>query len=421
MADVGRDLHGAVERVHGRYGDAFTFGFGPIRYAWFVGPEAARTIFDTDRDAFSQRGAYDFLEPVGGRTALIASDEPEHLRRRRHVQPAFHGKHLARWISVAEEEFTAWFDDVRDRERSTDLYRDAKPVLVAIVSRILFGDGGLAANRSWLRDVHALMDYPGKPMLEQLWKVDLPGTEWSRFVAARRRVDAALYDDIRARRRATDRGAAVDEGVTAIGLLMKGETSAGTPLSDTEVRDQSLSLLSAGFDTTAAALAWTASYALRSRSLDPRLVEAVRGHDPVTIQREEFVDAFVKESLRLRPPAAALLRRTSRDVRVAGYDLPPGTRLAWSAWLTHRDDRWWSRPHTFDPERFLTSSVEPFSFLPFGHGIRHCIGAATSTALVKVAIALLVDRYRPALLGPTDPRPVGMTLQPDGGVNLALT
>src|SRR6056297_192099 len=197
---AGDDLHAAVAQLHRELGPAFAFGFGPIRFHWFVGPEAARTILRDELDAFSQKGGYDFLRPVGGDTALISSDEPAHLRRRRRVQPAFHGRQVAAWLATGEAILEPWLAQKAAHGEAFDLYRELRPRLVRIVARIVLGDVPLARDDAWLRDVDALMDFPGRPMLEQQWKLPIPGTPWARFTAARRRVDRALYAEIARRR-----------------------------------------------------------------------------------------------------------------------------------------------------------------------------------------------------------------------------
>jgi hypothetical protein len=408
---AGDDLHAAVAELHAELGPAFAFGFGPIRFAWFVGAGAARAILHERRDAFSQRGGYDFLKVVGGPTALISSDEPEHLRRRRRVQPAFHGRHTASWLASGEAVLGPWLEALAASGEAVDLYRGLRPRLVRIVARIALGDVPLASDPAWLRDVSALMDFPGRPMLEQQWKIPLPGTPWGRFVAARRRVDRALYGEI-ARRRAA--GAADGGAGDVLGMLL-GPDGEGDGLSDAELRDQTLSLISAGFDTTAAALTWCLAMAAEHEEAGARLRAALADGDPVAAQREPYVDAFVKETLRLRPPAAAALRRTVREVEVAGYRLARGQRVALSILLTHRDPEVFPDPERFDPDRFAACEPPPFGYVPFGYGVRHCIGAGTATALVKAGLALTLGRFRTRPLRPGPYRPVGMTLHPEGG------
>jgi len=415
MTLAGDDLHAAVAHLHARYGDAFAFGFGPIRFAWFVGREAARTILHERRDAFSQRGGYDFLKVVGGPTALISSDEPEHMRRRRIVQPAFHGRQVAGWLRDGEALLAPWFEQVARSGETIDLYRGLRPRLVRIVARIVLGSVPLARDDAWLRDVDALMDFPGRPMLEQQWKIPLPGTPWGRFVAARRRVDRALYAEIERRERE-----AVLEGDDVLSMLMRAGREQGTSLSASELRDQSLSLISAGFDTTSSALSWAVAMGFEH----PDRFEAVRDElaplDAVAAQRAPALDAFVKETLRLRPPAAAALRRTVEPVEIAGRHVPAGQRVALSILRTHLDPEVFPDPERFDPDRFAADPPDPFAYLPFGYGARHCVGAGTATALLKAGLTWLAGGYEltPARPGPY--RPVGMTLQPEGGLPVRL-
>ena len=422
LALAGDDLHAAVAELHERYGDAFAFGFGPIRFAWFVGPAAARTILHDARDAFSQRGGYDFLRPVGGATALISSDEPEHMRRRRIVQPAFHARQVRSWLADGEAELVPWFDDLAARGAAFDLYRGLRPRLVRVIARIVLGDVPLARDDAWLRDVDALMDFPGRPMLEQQWKIPLPGTPWARFVAARRRVDRALHAEIARRRSELDvaRDESGEEPDDVLSMLMRARHEDGTRLTPMELRDQSLSLISAGFDTTSSALTWSVAMLLEHPAEAAPLRDGLAGGDASAAQRLPTLDAFVNETLRLRPPAAAVLRRTTRPIEVAGRQLPARQRVALSILRTHLDPSVFPDPLRFDPSRFAAPATDPFGYLPFGYGARHCIGAGTATALVKAGMAWLVGRYEVEPLRDGPSKPVGMTLHPEGGLPLRL-
>lgn len=413
---AGDDLHAAIADLHEHYGDAFAFGFGPIRFSWFVGREAARTILLDRRDAFSQRGGYDFLKVVGGPTALISSDEPDHMQRRRIVQPAFHGRQVASWLNDGEALLRPWFDELAERGEPTDLYRGLRPRLVRIVARIVLGDVPLARDADWLRDVDALMDFPGRPMLEQQWKIPLPGTPWARFVAARRRVDRALYAEIARREPAPD-----PQANDVLSMLLRAQHADGTRLTARELRDQSLSLISAGFDTTSSALTWTVAMALEHPEAWQPVRNELDGLNALDAQRAPRLDAFVNETLRLRPPAAAMLRRTVEPVDIAGRHVPAGQRIAFSVLRTHLDPEVFPSPTRFDPTRFLGTSPDPFGYLPFGYGARHCIGAGTATALVKAGATWLMTGYEVQAERTDAARPVGMTLHPEGGLPIRVT
>jgi cytochrome P450 len=151
-----------------------------------------------------------------------------------------------------------------------------------------------------------------------------------------------------------------------------------------------------------------------------RLRDELDGGDPVAAQRAPFTDAFVRETLRLRPPAAAVLRRTVRDVEIAGHRVPAGRRVALSILRTQLDPEAFPDPERFAPERFLNGDPPPFAYLPFGYGARYCIGAGTATALVKAGLALTLGRYRAEPVGANPYRPVGMTLHPEGGLPVRL-
>jgi cytochrome P450 len=197
------------------HGDAFVFGFGPIRFHWLVGrePPTASCLLDA-ADAFrNARRLPASCEPIGGPTALIVSDEPEHLRRRRSVQPAFHPRLVDAWAEAAAARFERFVDE-RLAARGGPLLPALRPVVLEIVLDVLLGPSARSRHPRLADDVATMMAFANQPLLAQMIKLPLPPAPWARFVAARRRADAALRADIRERRAATalSEGAGRGEG-----------------------------------------------------------------------------------------------------------------------------------------------------------------------------------------------------------------
>ncbi|CAN5476578.1 cytochrome P450 [soil metagenome] len=412
---------GAVCALHERYGPIFRFGFGPVRFVWLVGEEAVRLVLQERPESFGLSRAYRFLAPITGESALITSDGARHHQRRRLVQPAFYPQRLGEALALVQANARRLADDLAGRER-VDLHSELRPRVLRTVCEVLLGPETLARHPALVPAVAAMMDFANLPFLAQGFKLPLPGTPWTRFLWARRRADALLYGEIR-RRRTLGAG----DGVLA--MLLGARDEEGRGLSDLEVRDQSLSLLSAGFDTTSAALSW-AIYGLLTR---PDYLAALREElsgvpvlEPTQLKALARLDWLVKETLRLYPPAPAGLRQALEDVPFRGYTIAKGSLVAFSIYATHRQESLYPSPLLFKPERWDPDApgyrpVSPYGYLPFGGGLRYCIGAGLATMTIKLFLIALLGRFRltPAWTGSVTE--TGNTVQPKGGLPLRLS
>ncbi len=407
------DTRAAIDVLRARHGDAFVFGFGAIRFHWLIGAEANRFVLQERAGAFRNREAYRFLEPIGGPTALIVSDEPEHLRRRRRVQPAFHRQRVDTWTERAVDAFEAWSRTVIGRG-TVALQGALRGVVLDLVIDVLLGPGTRTRHPGLHRDLASMMAFANQPFLAQLFRVPLPGTPWWRFLAARRRVDEVLYAEI-ARRR--EHGAD-DDSVVSLLLRSEGE---GAALDDAELRDQAVSLVSAGFDTTTAALTWCA-WLLCDEALRTRVADDVAALDPATAAAHPTIDALWREALRLYPPAPAILRVTAEDVLWRDVHLPAGALVGLSTFHTHRDAASWREPTSVRLERWAgddgpwSAPRDPFAYLPFGHGARYCIGAGLARTLAGAWLSVMLRSARWHALDPANVKPVGTTLSPPRGL-----
>jgi len=413
---AGGDVRAALDACRSRHGDAFVFGFGPIRFHWFLGLDGFRFALHDQVEAFGNAGAYGFLEPIGGPTALIATDDPDHLRRRRSVQPAFHARQVSAWTEVAAQRFERFLADTV-ASGGGPLLPKLRPVVLEVVLDVLLGAGARRRHPRLAADVATMMAFANQPLLAQMIKVPLPPAPWAGFLAARRRADAALRADIRARRRGEALG---DGGV--LELLIGLDADPTSRLSEDELRDQALSLVSAGFDTTTAAIGWLTYLMARDELRDPVAAELAT-LAPAEALRAPLTGALLQESLRLYPPAPAVLRRVRKRVDWRGHPLPVGSRVGLSVWHLHRDAALWRDPERAEPRRWLErdgpwgAPRDPFSYVPFGHGGRYCIGAGLAKA-TTIAFAWAATRAGRWSLDGGDERPIGMTLVPASGLSL---
>jgi cytochrome P450 len=419
-------INAAVMDLHQKYGEIFAFGFGPIRFHWLVGHDALKFVLLDNPDAFSMKRAYGFLEVIGGSTALISSDEPEHLHRRRIVQPAFHGTRIQRWNEQFQVTIEAFYNQ---RENQTfDFYALTRSHMLGLIVMLLLGKETLARYPNLLKDVETLMHFANLPFLAQQFKIALPGLPWYTFIQARKRVNKILYHEIQTRKPSAN-----DDSLLA--MLLETKDESGKRLTDKEIRDQCVSLVSAGFDTTAATLTWGV-YLLLTH---PRVLESLRSEvigvmgggwrvmakpfspSPITHHPSPLLDAVINETLRLYPAAPAGLRMATRDLEYKGFHIPKGSLLAYSIYATHRQESIFSDALQFKPERWLEGKkLDTFDYLPFGYGGRYCIGARLATTLVKLHLTHLLCNYEIKADWQTPIEETGNTVQPKGGLPVLL-
>ncbi len=383
MARPGAFLQG----VHRRFGDPVT-----IRTYWteepmvlFSGPDAVREVFRLDPAIAPAGQSWEFLRPFAGPDSILLLDGDAHVRERRLLQTPFHGERmraLAPLIAeLARQELGTW------RGRVVTLAR-ARHLTLEIILRVIFG---AREEREVARLRHAidttLDDVRSLPRLLAMALVqrDLgPRSPWGRFRLAVERFDALLLQTV-AQRRAQPAGDAV------LDLLLEQRDADGRPPTDRHVRDQLVALLMGGHDTSAATLAWAFERLARHPLVHARLREG----DPA------YLDAVVKEVLRVRPTLTIAPRLLLEPVQIAGRRLPAGVQVAACLWLALRREDLWPQAAAFRPERWLEGAPrDPASWIPFGGGVRRCAGAPFAEMelreVLRVAAGLTIRPVRPA-------------------------
>jgi cytochrome P450 len=234
---------------------------------------------------------------------------------------------------------------------------------------------------------------------------------WVRFMHEREELDAVLYEEISRRR---GEGAAGRDDIFS--LLLEARYEDGSPMTDKELRDELITLLVAGHETTATALAWTFELLFRRQDVMRRLTAELQDDG------EEYLEAVVTEALRLRPVIAQVSRRTTAPLELDGYVIPAGTLLAPSIYLVHRRADVYPEPRSFKPERFLDDAPQTYTWLPFGGGVRRCVGASFAMSEIKVVLRTILARakLRPASPEPEPPVPRAITFAPKHGAMAVL-
>jgi hypothetical protein len=309
-------------------------------------------------------------------------DEQPHLRRRKLLLRPFHGEALSRWEDVfaelAAREVDGW-----SAGRPFALLPAMKRVTMEAILRAVMG----VSDPARLAELTA-----GILRLDRLAGIVLPlpplqrdlgrWSPWRRFVAARDHMDSLVYREIAERR------AAPDPAGDVVSLLIEARYDDGSAMTDRELRDEMYALLAAGYETSSTALTWCFERILRTPAVHDRLRA-----DPAD---DEYLDAVIKETLRLRPPATDASRLLSRSVELGGYELPAGTQVVVPLPLLHLRERSYPEPNEFRPERWLAggdgAAAESYAYVPFGGGVRRCLGASFAQLEIRTVLRTVLER-----------------------------
>ena len=392
--------HRMLARYRRRYGDVFAVKVWPFDPLVVVGdPAEVKRIFRGDPEQLHAGEGNRVLGPIVGPHSVLVLDDKPHLRTRKMLLPPFHGERMRVYGDVMRE--------LTEAEVATWPAGEAFPVLPAmqrltlrIILRTVFG-----VEKDMARLEQALirlMRRGAQIMLMPLLQRDYgPGSPQRRFEASRAEVDALLLAEIARRREAPD-------GTDVLSMLLAVED----PPSDAELRDHLITLLLAGHETTATTLAWTFERLVRH----PQALERAATGDTA------YTDAVVQESQRIRPVITYVMRTLQAPMTVAGHEVPEGATLGTSITIMHRRPDLYPDPLAFRPERFIESKPETYTWIPFGGGVRRCLGAAFATFEMRQVLSVVLARRA---LSTPDPRPEryrrrGITFVPGrGGVIVA--
>jgi cytochrome P450 len=378
-----RDPIGFLRRCQTRYGDVFMTRFpGLGRVVYLADPAETKRVF-TGSPALFHTGEANarWLEPALGSASIMNVDDADHLRQRRLLLPPFHGDRIRRYedivVEVATLEIESW-----PLGEPFSMLAATQRITLEVMLRAVFG-----VSRERLHsfreavltlDKAAEIVLPVPPLRRDLGRF----SPWARFKRARGAVDELFFEEI-ARARSDPR---LEERDDVLAMLVSARDEDGTPMSDREVRDEIMTLVAAGYETTASSLAWLFERALRTPPVLERLMAAPADG--------EYADAVIKETLRLRSPVTDATRVLTRDAEVAGYQLRKGSLLIVALPLIHLRPDTYADAEAFRPERFLEGDPEPYTFVPFGGGTRRCIGAAFAQFEMKIVMRTVFERAR---------------------------
>ncbi len=368
-------------------------------------PSDIKEVFTGDPEIFHAGSANVVLRPILGESSLLLLDGDRHMRERRLMMPAFHGERMQAYATImreaADRSIDAW-----PVGRPFSMHHEMQAVTLEVIMRTVFGIEDAAQKGALRRSLVDMLAFGDRPSLLLLIGPDgrlrwqgvhdrlgrlSPWASFKRTIAA---VDRQLLEEIQRHRKVAATGDDV------LSMLLAARDEDGGALSDGQLVDEMKTLLVAGHETTATALTWTVLELLQS----PEILRRLRAE--LDSGRDEYLDAVVKESLRLHPIVPMVGRRLQAEAVVGGRRYPKGTVLAPSVYLTQRNPEVWQKPEVFDPSRFLDWKSNPYEFLPFGGGVRRCIGLAFAMLEMKHVLRRIVERadirlspgYRPRLI-----------------------
>ena len=403
-----------MARNRERIGDAFSVHFvGFERPMVLISDPAAVKALYTERRNGLPPGRSFQLEPVLGARSVLLLEGDEHIARRRLMLPPFHGERMRSYEGVVEEIVTAEIDSWPLRSEFP-IHARMQAVTLEVILRAVFGVGDgprLDRLRLLLRD---LLVETGSARLQLTSLVARRrGRDPLATVRARlAQVDEALFAEIAEHRLRPD----LAERDDILSMLMTARFEDGSGMDDKELRDQLMTLLLAGHETTATALAWTFDLLLRH----PVELGLLRGS--LENGEDAYLKATISESLRLRPVVPLAGRRLAADLVTDDLELPAGTDVTAAIWLTHTDPKLYPDPFAFRPERFLEAAPDTYAWIPFGGGIRRCLGAAFAEFEMRIALREILLRCE---LHKVDPRPErtgrrNITFSPRAGTPVVL-
>ena len=418
-----------LEERYQKYGDIFTGEFSSFpTQVVLANPQAIQEVFTADSKLFECGTGNQITLPLVGPNSLLLLDGDRHFQQRKLLMPPLHGDRMKAYGKI-----------IRDTTENVIANWTPGSLLVAQASMqkislevILHAVFGLSEGERY-RQIQQVMvkmlDVFSNPLnatflLVKSLQKDLGAwSPWGRFLRHRQLLDELLYQEIRDRKTQSQ-----PLGEDILSLLISARDEAGEPMSDVELRDELMTMLFAGHETTATALAWALYWIhylpeVREKLLQEISAIDVENADAMEINKLPYLNAVCSETLRIYPVVFFAFPRTLQaPMQLMGYNIPKGTIFSTSIYLVHHREDIYPEPKCFKPERFLERQFSPYEYFPFGGGNRRCIGAAFAMFEMKLVLAKVLSRYSLELAENCPVLPVrrGLTMAPAGGVRLRV-
>ncbi|WP_036484524.1 cytochrome P450 [Myxosarcina sp. GI1] len=418
-----------LEMFASQYEDCFTLpqkNSPPTVY--FYHPEAIKEIFTAPPEVFDSSDRNKLLQPLVGENSLLLLRGDRHQRQRKLLMPPFHGARMQTYgetiVKIARQVTNKWQVGQPFAVRAA-MQEISLKVILCTVFGIDSGDRYLKLQQLLTSMLESIGSPASStllffPLLQKDWGAKSP---WGHFLRQKQEIDRILLNEIAQRRSEPE-----TRGDDILSLLLAARDEAGQPMSDDELKDELITLLFAGHETTASAIAWAIYWIERSPDIRDKLLAELNTisveEDPLAVSRLPYLTAICQETLRIYPIAVNTFpRRVTQPIEIFGYHFEPGTLLIPSIYLTHHRQEIYPEPKRFKPERFLERTFSAYEYLPFGGGSSLCIGYAFAQFEMKLVLATIFSRLELKLATdrPVKPTRRGLTLAPSSNLQMVVT
>jgi cytochrome P450 len=407
------------------YGDSFTVGGRKTPLVYFSQPEALQAIFAADANHLEAGGGNSGLSFLLGINSLLALEGDRHQRERQLLTPPFHGERMRNYGQTIEE-ITQQVINEWKPGKSFNVRHSMQEISLRVILRVVFGldEGG---NLQQLRQkISSLLEFLGSPLLSfalffGFLQKDLGAwSPWGWVLRQIKQIDELVYTLIKERRAEVN-----SNRQDILSLMMSARDENNQPMTDVELRDELMTLLIAGHETTASGLTWALYWIDRLPKVQEKLLTELNNlgenPDPSIIARLPYLTAVCQETLRIYPIVMnGFPRRVKAPIEIMGYKLEPEVVIIPSIYLAHHREEVYPQPKEFKPERFLEKQFSPYEYLPFGGGNRRCIGMAFAQYEMKLVLATILSRFQVSSVNKRPVRPVrrGLTLAAPAGMRM---
>lgn len=400
-------------------GDPFTLDLGPHgKWVLFSRPEANRAIFTGPAAVLHAGKAHVVLRDFLGEHSLLQLEEEAHLRERKLLMPPFQSRNVVSYAPMMRDVTRALTEGWQVGEQVV-LHDVMQRISLGVMLRAVFGLEG--AQLTELE--HLVLEFLADPKfnlatMSQLRKDVSDSGSWKNYWACFERINQLVLDHVEARRR-TGGG-----GDDVLAMLLAAHDEQGRPMTDDELRDELVTLLVTGFETTATGLAWAFHWVLRNQPVLERLRSELEGPeaDPAKHGGAKYLDAVCRETLRIHPVVPLVARQVQQPFEIEGYAIPPGVTVSACIYLTHHRPDLYPEPDTFLPERFLEREYSPYEWLPFGGGARRCLAMPLALLEMRIVIATILSDWDLELESPESvtPQRRSVSIRPSDGTTVVV-
>ncbi|BAY92552.1 MULTISPECIES: cytochrome P450 [unclassified Tolypothrix] len=425
------DPVGYMESAAQQYPDLFTariIGFGN-NIVFVNHPQGLQEILTNDRKKFLAIGKENkLLQPLLGDYSIVMLDGDRHRKRRQLVMPSFHGDRMRAYGQLIRD-LTEKLLNQLPTNQIFSARNTTQEISLQVILQTVFGVYEGERCEQLKQQLKLMGDLFRSPLTSSFLffpalQKDLGAwSPWGKFLRDQKKLDQLLYAEIAERRQKPN-----PERIDILSLLMSATDEAGNQMTDQELRDELITLLVAGYETTATAMAWGLYWIHQKPEVYTKLLQELDNlgdaPDPMSIFRLPYLTAVCNETLRIRPVAMLTFPRVVQEpVELIGYSLQPNTVVIGCMFLTHQREDLYPEHQQFKPERFLERQFSPYEFIPFGGGVRRCLGEALAIFEMKIVLATILSRYQLALADhkPEVARRRGLTLAPANGVKMMIT